>query len=312
MAENEKMQVKLQVANARPEESGRGIARMPRATFAALGLAEGDIVEIAGKRLTASRAVGPYPEDEGLDVLRLDGLQRANAGVGTGDQVALRKAESKPAQRVVLAPAQENLRLQGSGQALQRNFMGRPMVAGDIVATAGQQRVEQENMPPQLRQMLAAPAYALQEIRLVVVSTVPKGIVHVDAETEIELLPEFVEAKEARRADVTYDDIGGMGETIDQLREMVELPLRYPELFQRLGVDQQPFGLLPQRIEPLRVPTRPLLNHGAGRTRLKPRPASYGSPPSGAHPFTARWARMRVRLIKWTPRSPHAFVSSTG
>jgi transitional endoplasmic reticulum ATPase len=243
LADIETAPVKLQVANARPEEAGRGIARMPRATIAALGVAEGDVIEIVGKRTTASVAVGPYAEDEGLDVLRLDGFQRANAGVGTGDVVTLRKAEVKPAQRVVLAPAQQNLRLQGSGPALQRNFMGRPMMQGDVVATAGQQRVEQGTMPPQLRQMLAAPAYALQEIRLTVVQTVPKGIVRIDANTEIELLPEYVEPKDARRADVTYDDIGGMGETIDQLREMVELPLRYPELFQRLGVDP-PKGVL--------------------------------------------------------------------
>ncbi len=235
--------IRLQVANARPEEAGRGIARLPRAQIAALGLAEGDIIELVGKRTTASIAVAPYAEDEGLDVLRLDGLQRANAGVGTGDFVAVRKADVRPAQRITLAPAQENLRLQGSGAALRRNFLGRPMVAGDVVATAGQQRVAPDTMPPQLRQMLAAPAYALQEIRLTVVSTTPKGIVKIDENTEIELLPEYVEAKEARRADVTYDDIGGMGETIDQLREMVELPLRYPELFQRLGVDP-PKGVL--------------------------------------------------------------------
>src|SRR3546814_16172747 len=99
-------------------------------------------------------------------------------------------------------------------------------------------------MPPQLRQMLAAPAYALQEIRLAVVSTVPKGVVHIEAETEVELRPEYEEPREHRRADVTYDDVGGLAETIDQLREMVELPLRYPELFQRLGVDP-PRGVLP-------------------------------------------------------------------
>ncbi|MFM6853123.1 MAG: AAA family ATPase, partial [Sphingopyxis sp.] len=233
----------LQVANARPEEAGRGIARVPRRVLAALGLSEGDIVEIVGKRTTGSRIVGPYDEDEGLDVLRLDGLQRANAGVGTGDTAIVRRVDAKAAQRVVLAPAQANMRLTGSAQGLKRNFMGRPMVAGDVVATAGQQQVAQDGMPPQLRQMLAAPAYALQEIRLAVVSTSPKGIVRIAPETEIELLPEYVEPKDSRRADVTYDDIGGMGETIDQLREMVELPLRYPELFQRLGVDP-PKGVL--------------------------------------------------------------------
>jgi transitional endoplasmic reticulum ATPase len=91
--------------------------------------------------------------------------------------------------------------------------------------------------------MLNAPAYALQEVRLVVVSTVPRGVVHIDAESEVELRPEYQEPKETRRADVTYDDIGGLGTTVDQVREMVELPLRYPELFQRLGVDP-PKGVL--------------------------------------------------------------------
>src|SRR3546814_2268203 len=116
-------------------------------------------------------------------------------------------------------------------------------LAGDTVATTGQHRVDRGDIPPELRQMLNAPAYALQEIRLTVVSTTPKGIVHIDANTEVELRPEYTEAKEARRADVTYDDLGGIGSTIDQLREMVELPLRYPEIFERLGVDP-PKGVL--------------------------------------------------------------------
>ena len=241
MADSETPVLKLQVANARPEDSGRGLAHIPRSMMAALGLAEGDVIEIVGKSLTPARAVAPYPEDEGLDLLRIDGLQRANAGVGSGDFVEVRKVESKPATRVVFAPAQQNLRLQGSSQALKRTFFKRPLTQGDVVATAGQQRVD--DMPPGVQQFLRAPAYALQEIRLAVISTTPKGVVHVDENTEIELRPEYEEPKEARRADVTYDDIGGMAGTIDQLREMVELPLRYPELFQRLGVDP-PKGVL--------------------------------------------------------------------
>ena len=236
---------KLQVANARPEDSGRGLARMSRATMNALGLTEGDVVEIVGRRTTPARAVLPYPEDEGLEILRLDGLQRANAGIGSGDFVEVRKAVSTPATRVVFAPAQENLRLQGSGEALKRSFGMRPLTAGDVVATTGQQRIEGGSMPPALRTMLNAPAFSLQEIRLAVVSTNPKGIVHIDANTEVELRPEYQDAQPdgGRRADVTYDDIGGLGATVDQVREMVELPLRYPELFQRLGVDP-PKGVL--------------------------------------------------------------------
>jgi transitional endoplasmic reticulum ATPase len=254
MADSEEQVRRVQVANARPEDSGRGLARIPRALMTALGLQEGDVVEITGKRTTPARAVLPYPEDEGIEIIRLDGLQRANAEVGSGDFVELRRVESRPATRVVFAPAQQNLRLQGSSAALKRTFYGRPLTAGDVVATAGQQRVQQGEMPPQLRQMLAAPAYALQEIRLVVVSSSPKGIVHIDENTEVELRSEYEEPQN-RRADVTYDDVGGLAGAIDQLREMVELPLRYPELFQRLGVDP-PKGVL------LHGPP------GTGKTRL--------------------------------------------
>ena len=107
MADAETISRKLQVATMRPDDSGRGIARLPRAIMAELGLAEGDVIELVGKRTTPARAVGPYPEDEGLEIIRLDGLQRANAEIGSGDFVELRKAESKPAQRVVFAPAQK-------------------------------------------------------------------------------------------------------------------------------------------------------------------------------------------------------------
>jgi transitional endoplasmic reticulum ATPase len=233
---------KVQVASLPPGDSGRGFARLPKTLMEELDVSEGDVIEIVGKRSTAAIAIRPYGEDQGIDIIRLDGLQRANAGVGSGDFVEVRKAESKPATRVVFAPAQANVRLQGSADALQRTFANRPLTEGDTVATTGHQRVNAD-MPEPIRQMLNAPAFALQELRLVVVSTVPKGIVHIDGKTVVELLPEFTAGDGQRRADVTYDDLGGMRDTIDALREMVELPLRHPELFQRLGVDP-PKGVL--------------------------------------------------------------------
>ena len=245
---------KVQVANLPPMEGSRGFARLPLRLMKALALNEGDVIEIVGKRSTTARALRPYTEDAGLDIIRMDGLQRSNARVGSGDFVEVRKATSKPATRVVLAPAQDNVRLQGSANALKRSFAGRPLTEGDVVATTGHQRID-SSLPEEVRQMLSAPAFALQEVRLSVVSTAPKGIVHIDANTQIELLPEFREGDGERRADVTYDDLGGMHDTIDALREMVELPLRHPELFQRLGVDP-PKGVL------LHGPP------GTGKTRL--------------------------------------------
>src|SRR5947208_1134054 len=233
---------KVQVASLPPADSGRGFARLPEPLMHDLGLNEGDVIEIVGKRSTAARAIPPYGEDEGIDIIRLDGLQRANAGVGSGDFVQVSKAASKPATRVVFAPAQPNVRLQGSADALKRTFAGRPLVEGDTVATAGHQRINAD-MPDHIRQLLNAPAFALQELRLVVVSAAPKGIVHIDGKTAVELFSEYKPVDGQRRAGVTYEDSGGLAGAIDQLRGMVELPLRYPELFQRLGVDP-PKGVL--------------------------------------------------------------------
>ncbi|HYZ33846.1 MAG TPA: AAA family ATPase, partial [Crenalkalicoccus sp.] len=228
--------LQVQVANARPEDVGKGVARLSRRSLQRLGMRQGEVVEIVGKRHTAAIAVHPLPEDEDLEIIRLDGMQRANAGVTAGERVEVRRADPKPATRITLGPAQKNLRLSGSGEALRRIFMGRPLVAGDVVSTSVYQRAG--GAPDEMLGRYAQQAaYALQEIRLVVVGTAPRGIVVVGPDTEVELLPEYTEPKETRRADVTYDDIGGLGDAVDQVREMVELPLRHPELFQRLGID---------------------------------------------------------------------------
>ncbi|HUE97141.1 MAG TPA: AAA family ATPase, partial [Longimicrobiaceae bacterium] len=248
MAEDGEKQTRLQVAGTKPEDVGKGVARLGRRAMEALGIDEGDIVEIQGKRSTAAIARSPYSEDLGLELIRLDGLQRANADVGMGDHVEIRKAEVKPARRISIAPAQTNVRLSGPPALLRRTLFKRPLVAGDVVSTAVYQRTQtpvgSARQPEDLfRTFFQQPAFALQEIRLVVVATVPRGVVQVAADTEIELLPEFTEPKETRRADVTYDDIGGVGNTIEQVREMIELPLKHPELFQRLGIDP-PKGVL--------------------------------------------------------------------
>src|SRR5690606_34139523 len=161
-----------------------------------LGISEGDIVEITGKRTTAAIALAPYSEDQGLELIRLDGLQRANADVGMGDHVEVEKADVKPARRITIAPAQKNVRLSGSPELLRRTLFRRPLVAGDVISTAVYQRTNSPGAAARVpddifRTFFQQPAFALQEIRLIVVATLPRGIVQVAADTEIELLPEY-------------------------------------------------------------------------------------------------------------------------
>ncbi|MBV9774042.1 MAG: CDC48 family AAA ATPase, partial [Gemmatimonadetes bacterium] len=249
MADQEQGTVNVQVAGPKSADVGKGVARLGQKTLAALQIREGEVVEVIGKRSTAVIALPPYPEDEGIEVIRLDGLQRANAAVSIGEQVEVRRAEVRPARRITLAPAQKNLRLMGTGDALRRTLFQRPLVAGDVLSTSVYRRTssratDEEPFPEDIfRTFLQQSAYGLQEIRLSVVSSTPRGVVQVVQDTEIELLPEYVETEEQRRAEVTYDDIGGLGNTIEQVREMIELPLKHPELFQRLGIDP-PKGVL--------------------------------------------------------------------
>ncbi len=248
MSKKEEQGLRLQVAGANDRDVGKGTARLNKKAFKELGIDQGDVIEIVGEERTAAIALPPFPEDEGLPIIRLDGLLRGNANVSMGDWVTIRPGEPKPARKVVLAPAQKNMRLRGSGKALLRTLLKRPVVTGDVISTSVYRRSKDmdKNLYPEeiFRAFFEQKAFGLQEIRLVVTKTSPSEIVRITPETEIELLPTYVEPEEPRSSSsVTYDDIGGIGETIKQVREMIELPLKHPVLFQRLGIDP-PKGVL--------------------------------------------------------------------
>lgn len=236
-----------QVAAAQERDVGKGVVRLDKRILSRLGLQGGGIIEITGKRNTVAIALPPYPEDEGLNIIRMDGLQRANANVSIGDSVDVRVADVNPARRITLAPAQKNIRLAGSGSALLRTLNQRPLVAGDVISTSVYQRnpgMEQAPFPEDIfSQFFQQRNFGPQEIRLMVTATTPRGVVQVTPETEIQLIPQYIEPEETRSTDVTYDDVGGLGDTIEQVREMIELPLKHPELFDRLGIDP-PKGVL--------------------------------------------------------------------
>jgi len=240
--------LRLKVASAQQQDVGKGIVRIGPKQIKGLGIQRGDVIEIKGKRLTAAIAVPEHNEDQGLDIIRMDGLIRGNAGVGIGDHVELKKADWKEAKKVSLAPAKEGLQIAGSGEGLKPNLLYHPLVQGDLISTTVFNRARQ-SFPTDFfrddffRGFLESPAYGLMEIRLVVTATVPKGIVRVSEQTEIELLPEHLEPKEREVMEVTYDDLGGIKPVVEKVREMIELPLKHPELFDRLGIDP-PKGVL--------------------------------------------------------------------
>lgn len=244
--------IEQRVAGAVAQDVGKGVARLSHEALAALSLSPGEVVEIRGKRSTVAIALPPYREDAGLEIVRLDGLTRMNAGVGLRDSVQICRAEVRPARKVVVAPVQRGIRIGGSGEALRQTIRMRVVASGDVVSTSvyGQlKRPDGQEFPEgALQSLFGRPAFGLQELRLAVLSVSPKGFVRITDETEVELRPEAEargdqpdEASSSRT--VTYDDVGGMRDAVEQVRELVELPLKHPELFRRLAIDP-PKGVL--------------------------------------------------------------------
>lgn len=212
--------VELKVAEALQNDVGRGLVRVDSRARKALGLTTGDIVEIKGKRTTAAVVWQAHPQDEGSDLIRMDGYIRQNAGVGIGDRVFVRKAELKEAKKVVLAPTQPIRFSPGFDEYAKRRMIGRPLNKGDTIFIG----VFGTSIP-----MIAAIVQ-------------PAGIVQITESTELIIKEE--PAKElAKVPAIRYEDIGGLKEEVQKIREMVELPLRHPELFERLGIEP-PKGVL--------------------------------------------------------------------
>jgi len=211
----------LRVAESHHRDVGRDIARIEREKMELLGLVSGDYIEIVGKDTTYAIVWPAYPEDRGNDLIRIDGNIRNNAGTSLDDKVKIKKAEAKEAKRVTLAPTQA-IRLVGGAQYIHRLLEGRP------ISKAQQIRVETVSNP----------------LNFVVLSTTPTGPVFVGKSTIINLKDEIVdESKLKGSPKTTYEDIGGLRREIELVREMIELPLRHPELFQKLGIDP-PKGVL--------------------------------------------------------------------
>jgi transitional endoplasmic reticulum ATPase len=214
-------EVQLKVLDSRQRDVARGIARIDERTMRKLGVSSGDVIEILGKKKTSAIAWPAYSEDQDPDIMRIDGFLRKNAGVSINEYVAVRKAEVKNAMTIALAPVDIRLNVdEDFANFVKNRLMDRTFVEGDMT----------------LVMMLGHP------VHFTVAKTQPHGIVKMTHDTKFQILTEpAAEAESVPRT--TYEDLGGLEEEIQRIREMVELPMQHPEIFQTLGIDP-PKGVL--------------------------------------------------------------------
>ncbi len=211
--------LQLRVAEAYHKDAGKGVARIGAAAMASLSLENGGVLEIKGRDKLYAIAWPGNPEDP-QDLIRIDGSTRANLGAGIDSKVSVSRAEAKPARKIVVAPTRQ-IRLMGGPAYLLRMLQGRAVVKGEML------RVEMIN----------------SSLNLAVVSTTPAGAVLVTPETIISITRETLEELSLHVREISYEDIGGLSREIREIREMIEVPLRHPELFSRLGINP-PRGVL--------------------------------------------------------------------
>ena len=243
------VEIKLKVMEALQEEAYKGIVRIDSETMKQIEVHPGDVVEIEGNRSTVGIVDRAYPTDVGQNIIRMDGILRRNSKTGIGENVKVRKADIKEAKSIVIAPAQKGVMIRADSYLFKRALLGRAVLTGDIVVPGGSTR--------RRRTMSDSPffddifsmfedfpgSFGFGSLRFMVVSTTPKQPVIVTENTEVILSPKSVEITEEKVPEVTYEDVGGLSEEIKKIREMVELPLKHPEIFSKLGIEP-PKGIL--------------------------------------------------------------------
>src|SRR3989344_4103656 len=243
-------ELKLKVMEAVQDDVNKGIVKIDSGFMKEIGVNSGDIVEVKGERITAAIVDRAYPGDIGLNIIRMDGNLRRNAKTSIGEMVIVKKAEIKPAKKVVIAPAQKGVMIRASPELFKRSLMSKALVKGDIISLSGSRRrvnVSGNSMESIFSAMEAQFAgFGFGDLKFMVVDTIPKKeIVVVTPETEVEFNPQAIELKEEEGLSlgINYEDIGGLGDEIKKVREMIELPLKHPEIFEKLGIEP-PKGVL--------------------------------------------------------------------
>jgi transitional endoplasmic reticulum ATPase len=248
--------IKLQVVEALQDDAYKGIARIDPELMKDLGLERGDIISIKGERETYSVVDRAYPSDIGEEIIRMDGITRKNAKTGIGEPVEIKRAKVTEAKKVTIAPAQQGIMVQGDPEGMKRGLLGKPVLKGDIVVMGGAKR-RKDIMSEEFGDLFGGDFNeifgqmgfgnmpgGLTQLRFAIVSTTPAQPCIITENTQITLSPKAVEISDDESIpQITYEDIGGLKEEVKKVREMVELPLKRPEIFAKLGVEP-PKGVL--------------------------------------------------------------------
>jgi transitional endoplasmic reticulum ATPase len=250
-------QIQLKVVEALQDDAYKGIARIDAEIMRQLNVRRGDIILIKGNGATVAIADKAYPADVGEGIIRIDGILRRNAKTGIGDIVVVEKADVKEAKKVMIAPAQKNIMVQANPDGLRQGLLGRAVLKGDLVVLGGVQRRrdimseefgDMDDIFGNLGDILGGMGFGnlgggVTQIKFVVVNANPSQPVIITENTEVALSPKAVEISDEKIPEITYEDIGGLTGEIKKIRELVEIPLKHPEIFERLGI-QPPKGIL--------------------------------------------------------------------
>ncbi len=247
-------EIQLKVLEAHQDDAYKGIARIDGEVMRDLGIKRGDVIKIKGNRETVAIADRAYPADVGEGVIRIDGILRRNAKTGIGEIVKISKAEIKEAKKIMIAPTQKNIMIQADPEGLKRGLLGRTVVKGDLIVLGGVQR-RRDLLSDELGSefgdifgdVLGSMGFGnlggFTQIKFIVVNTTPSQPVIITENTQITLNPKAIEVTEENIPEITYEDIGGLSEEIRKIREMVEIPLKHPEIFHKLSIEP-PKGVL--------------------------------------------------------------------
>tara|TARA_Y100000034_G_scaffold29868_1_gene36390 strand:- start:1868 stop:4159 length:2292 start_codon:yes stop_codon:yes gene_type:complete len=249
-----KKSVQLKVMEALQDDAYKGIARIDYEIMKSLDVKRGDVIVIKGNRETVAIADRAYPADVGEGTIRIDGIIRRNAKAGIGDVVSISKAEVKEAKKIMIAPAQKNIMVQGDSESLKRGLLGRAVLKGDVVVLGGVQR-RRDVMSEEFGDLndifgdffggmgFGNLGGGITQIKFLVVNSNPNQPCYISENTEVTLNSKAVEVTDETIPELNYEDIGGLSEEIKKIREMVEIPMKHPEIFEKLGIEP-PKGVL--------------------------------------------------------------------